>query len=60
MSEEALGECIAAIVVSLKQLGYRNAQYAHMSNQCGQLILAQSPDGETHFAISVKTWEPMK
>jgi len=60
MKEEALAECIAAIVVSLKQLGYQNAQYAQMQNECGQLILANSPDGTTHFAIQVRTWEPVK
>lgn len=57
---ESLAHCIAAIVESLKHLGYQHPQWAQMRNEHGELILATSPDGKTHFAIQVKTWEPRK
>ena len=57
--DENLGHCIAAIVESLRYLGYQRPQYAEMQNECGQLILATSPDGETNFAIQVRTWQPV-
>lgn len=54
---EALAHCIASIVESLKSLGYMRPHYAEMVNECGELILASSPDGKTHFAIQVRTWK---
>ena len=57
---EELAEIIAAIVSSLKVLGYANAHYTYMHNQeKGHLILADTPDGKVHFSIGVDTWEPM-
>ena len=58
--QEALAHCIAAIVESLRNLGYQNPQYAQMRDEHGELILANSPDGKTKFAIQVRTWEPMQ
>jgi hypothetical protein len=57
-TQEAQMTCIAAIVLSLKNLGYQHPQYTGFKNpdNDGLIILATSPDGETDFAIEVRTW----
>ena len=58
--EKSLMECIAAIVVSLKNLGYTHPQFSGYRNpdNGALVILAGSPDEKTHYAIEVRTWEP--
>jgi len=55
---QQLASCMAAIVTSLKALGYRDPHPAGLRNEAGEVILAISPDGGTHFAIQVRTWKP--
>jgi len=57
-TEKAHMECIAAIVASLKNLGYQHPQYTGFKNpdNGGLVILATSPNGDTDFAIEVRTW----
>jgi hypothetical protein len=57
--EKALMECIAAIVISLKNLGYARPQFSGYRNpdNGALVILAGSQDEKTNFAIEVRTWE---
>lgn len=60
--EKALMECIAVIVVSLKNLGYQRPQLTGYRNpdNGGLVILAGSPDDKVNFAIEVRTWDMIK
>lgn len=55
-------ECIIAVVESLRRLNYQHPQYTGFKNpdNGGLVILATSPDGETDFAIEVRTWNKNK
>lgn len=59
--QEELGHCLAAIVEGLKLLGYQHPHYTGFrNNEVGEVILADSPSGQTKFAIGVKIWEPQQ
>lgn len=60
--DKILINCLASIVFGLKINEYKDPHLTEFRNpqNGGVVILAQSPDGKTHFAIEVRTWDPHK